>query len=716
MAAAPPPPDAAPVAAPVPAADPVLERLHRELPGMFPRYGTRWEQYLMSWQPVMEEGGRGLRARLRALRRELRAELGIPSRAERPGWDRRIVVEHFWFLFEKDYINPDGSGFLVKKYLADARSDFGDIDAVCLWQSYPRLGLDERNQYDYYRDLPGGMEELVRIVRYLQLSGVRVFLNYNPWDVGTRREPRSDAETLAAFLKDTGADGVFLDTVEATDPVLLETLHTAHAEVAVCPELIPPLGDLPRVSGAWQQFTVPLPPSVLVHRWLDPRFCTRLIDRYARTHTQQLAAAFLHGTGHVVWENVFGWWNPWADADRLLLKKTSTILRAFEEFFRDPEWEPYIPTGVPGVHAMEWHRGDSVLFTLYNSTDRMADDIKIILPPNCADGLLDVCRGRELPQPGHGHPFTFSLDAGEVGCVLAGASVPAPAFPTEAGDSRRHHPVTLSAYEARPAPAPKRGTSPAARPTHDMVRIPACRYVMKVRRACQPVMEGGTYADISHPTSKEVPDQFFWMKEYEVDRTPVTKVSYQSFLSETRYRPVSLHNFLRDWVRPDGAEEEPWRWTPREERRRHPVTWVSLDDVRAYASWAGLQLPTEAQWQRAAEGPRGLAWPWGDEFDPARCNGNSEDTTEVDAFPTGASEEGCLDLCGNVWEWTESERDDGHLRYAMVRGGCHRHITGSIWYTASGAQPCGVHEKVPLLAAGIDRLSTVGFRCVRADA
>ncbi len=602
----------------------------------------------------------------------------------------------------------------MKKYLAEARADFGDVDAVCLWQSYPRLGLDERNQFDYYRDLPGGLQELTRIVRYFQLSGVRVFLNYNPWDRGTRREPLSDADTLAWFLEHTGADGVFLDTVDATDGGLLDALRRVRPDVAVCPELIPPLADLSRVSGAWQQFAVPTPPSVLVHRWLDPRFCTRLVDRYARSHGEQVAAAFLHGTGHVVWENVFGWWNPWNDADRLLLKKTSTILRAFEEFFRDPGWEPYVPTGVPGVHAMEWHRGEAVLFTLLNTNSHRADDIKVALPPHCPPGLVDLCRGRELPQPGHGHPFSFSLDAGEVGCVLAGASPPALLFPADDGESSRHHPVSLAAYEARPARA-VRTASRAVPSRPDAVRIPAGRFVMKVRRACSPVMEGGTYADISHPTSKDVPDQYFWLQEYEMDRAPVTKASFQSFLTETRYRPPSLDRFLADWLRPREAEEEPWLWAPREDRRNHPVTWVSLDDARAYASWAGLQLPSEAQWQRAAEGPRGRRWPWGEEFDPARCNGDSEETTAVDAFPSGASEEGCLDLCGNTWEWTESERDDGHLRYVMVRGGCHRRITGSIWYTASGPQPCGVHEKVPLLAGGIDRLSTVGFRCVRSE-
>lgn len=253
--------------------DPVLDRLNQELPGMFPRFGARWEQYLMSWQPVLEDGKTGLRTRLQAVRRELRTELGLSGRREKPGWDRRIVLEHFWFLYEKSYLKGDGSGFLVEKFLKDARADFGDIEAVCLWHSYPRLGLDERNQFDYYRDLPGGMPELTRVVRHLQLAGVRVFLIYNPWDVGTRRERLSDKDSLAWLLQTTGADGIFLDTVDSADRDLLKALRRGRLDIAVTPELVPPLGDLAKVSGCWQQFAVPSPPLALAHRWLDPGFC-----------------------------------------------------------------------------------------------------------------------------------------------------------------------------------------------------------------------------------------------------------------------------------------------------------------------------------------------------------------------------------------------------------------------------------------------------------
>jgi formylglycine-generating enzyme required for sulfatase activity len=696
-------------------ADTILSRIHREIPACVPRHGVRWAQYLLSWEPALEDDTGAVRRRLRSLRGELRREHGLaPSPSGQVPWDRRIRLEHFWFLYEKRYIDTEAHSFRVQRYLEDMRADFGGVDAACLWQSYPRLGLDHRNQFDYYRDLPGGLDEVSRIVDTLHAAGVRAFLVYNPWDTGTRREPDADADAdaLASLLARTDADGVFLDSIRSADPALLETVKAVRPDIAVCPEMLPLLGDLPSLTGGWQQFAHPAPPAVLAHRWLDPSFCLRYIDRYSRPRAEQIAVAFLHGVGHVVWENVFGWWNPWGDADRLLLKRTTAILRAFDPFFRDWDWEPCVATKCPAVHAMEWHRGNETLFTLLNASAGRPEKVEIEIPEGSSVELSDIWGARRLKRVAGGRAFTCELAPGGVGCVLLGSPPSSFTLPSDAGSGERHRPVTLAAYTPRPAatPAPTR----AGAPRRDMVAIPCGRYVMRVRRAVDPAMEGGTYADVSGPMAKEVPDQLFWMDDYQIDRTPVTRGMFALFLDGTRYAPPSLDRFLDDWIRPPGTEEAPWRWRPPEGTEDHPVVWVSLDDARAYASWAGVRLPTEAEWQRAAEGPEGFAWPWGDTFDPERCNGDSPSTTSVLAHPAGASAWGCLDMSGNAWEWTESERDDGHMRYVMVRGGSHLRVSGSIWYTASGAQPCGVHEKVPLLGGGIDRLATVGFRCASA--
>ena len=144
----------------------------------------------------------------------------------------------------------------------------------------------------------------------------------------------------------------------------------------------------------------------------------------------------------------------------------------------------------------------------------------------------------------------------------------------------------------------------------------------------------------------------------------------------------------------------------------HPVVYVDLDDARAYAKWAGKRLPTEPEWHLAAQGTDGRAWPWGGDFDAARVNMTKSGTSPVRSHPNGRSPYGCYHMSGNVWEWTESVRDDGHTRFVLIRGGSHYKAEGSGWYTDGGPQPCTHHAKFLLMWPGLDRCATIGFRCV----
>jgi deoxyribose-phosphate aldolase len=163
--------------------------------------------------------------------------------------------------------------------------------------------------------------------------------------------------------------------------------------------------------------------------------------------------------------------------------------------------------------------------------------------------------------------------------------------------------------------------------------------------------------------------------EGNLDPFPVTNADYKRFLEASGYTPADPRNFLLHWVGgeiPVGLES-------------HPVVYVCLEDARAYAAWAGKRLPTEEEWQLAAQGADGRIWPWGgDALDPARCNHASAGTTPVDAYPQGRTPEGLWDLCGNVWEMTESERSDGHTRYQILKGGSWFHVTNSHWLFDTG--------------------------------
>ena len=112
-----------------------------------------------------------------------------------------------------------------------------------------------------------------------------------------------------------------------------------------------------------------------------------------------------------------------------------------------------------------------------------------------------------------------------------------------------------------------------------------------------------------------------------------------------------------------GARSQPAYWDDtRFDGPNQPVVGVTWYEALAYCRWLTdtmndgyeYRLPTEAQWERAARGPHGWRYPWGDDWIESRANSeelNLERTTPVGIFPDGASSEGVLDLSGNVWEW-----------------------------------------------------------------
>ncbi len=156
-------------------------------------------------------------------------------------------------------------------------------------------------------------------------------------------------------------------------------------------------------------------------------------------------------------------------------------------------------------------------------------------------------------------------------------------------------------------------------------------------------------------------------------------------------------------------------------KAKHPVVYVDLDDARAYAQWAGKRLPREEEWQYAAQGNIYYSWPWRHVYDPRKCNGDGDNTTPVDAYLDGASPLGCLDMVGNVWELTESERNTGHTRFVLLRGGSYKiHYAddmpkgfGPGFYLPTGPIPCDAHVKLPLIGPSLDRSPNIGFRCVK---
>ena len=151
--------------------------------------------------------------------------------------------------------------------------------------------------------------------------------------------------------------------------------------------------------------------------------------------------------------------------------------------------------------------------------------------------------------------------------------------------------------------------------------------------------------------------------EFWISVTPVTNAQYYEFVRATGHRyPAGWRGMMPPYPVADGDK---------------PVTGVNFRDSVDFAAWLGARLPTRAEYEKASRGEDGRLFPWGNEFDPKRCNtqeSEQDELTPVDAFPDGASPYGVLDLVGNAWEWVDERR--GELTMAV---GASYRATGEIF-------------------------------------
>ncbi len=635
-------------------------------------------------------------------------------------WTTSAFGCYFLFAYDQRFWQPD-TGFQVDAFMEEMRRRFGGLETVILWPAYPRLGVDDRNQFDFFRDMPGGLEGVKEACRKFHKHGVRVQIPWLPWDTGTRREGRPDAEVAAELIALVEADGLFLDTLTGAAPALRQAVDAKRAGVALVPELGPPVRQLSLCNLSWAQYAQdPTPPGMPLLKWIEPRHLQYFTRRWENTHRDEIETAFFNGAGLLLWENIFGTQNPVSPADALLWKRCASILRAYPEVFASNLWDPFYPSVNEEVVVHRWPGAPTTLFSFRNTGEAIVHGplLRWHFPENSrADDMEihDLWQGREIRW----EITVFGMvqvwgDLDRVGCIAV----------TFGEDSRLEECVrnqkalaALSevppAAPAFPALKPVEATQSMTATAEGMVRIAGGAQRMHLqhqRRECgcypdpgvednqKPYFTRGTPHDeiLEHDYTVTVPDFF-------IDEAQVSNAEFNRFMNASGYQPAHRENFLRHW--PDGVMPP--------EIADLPVVYVDLDDARAYARWAGKRLPSEAEWQRAAQGDDGRVWPWGNDFDPAKCASAASGPLSVRSLPDGRGPNGLYHTCGNVWEWTESEYDDAHTRFCIIRGGSWYRPTGSGWYAPSGPQPLNAHTKFLLFWPGLDRCATIGFRCVK---
>jgi serine/threonine protein kinase len=172
----------------------------------------------------------------------------------------------------------------------------------------------------------------------------------------------------------------------------------------------------------------------------------------------------------------------------------------------------------------------------------------------------------------------------------------------------------------------------------------------------------GEFTMGSDKYTSEGPIQQISLDAYLIDKYLVTNRQFKQFVEETNYQTDAEKNHSGEvWTgrRWSNDENATWRLpdgsTPVEGREDHPVSQVSYNDAETYCKWAGKDLPAEAQWEKAARGPGGNTYPWGN-FDPDDSMANYSDsfiegTTPTTKYEKGQSYYGAFDMAGNLYQW-----------------------------------------------------------------
>jgi len=670
-------------------------------------------------------------------------------------WIRDSYLMSLQFAWDHDFYDYRKGGYQFTEFLQQGEEFCGGYDVFGIWPTWPTLGIDERNQWDLYKDLPGGLEKLNELSAIAHEKGTKFFIAYNPWDQSTRDENPYDG--MANLIQDIDADGVVLDCKGNSSWELQSAADGVKPGVIMYSEGMAVPRDMPGIISGRVHDAIFMPPPLNLNKLIKPDFSIFRVCQLSQGHIHREVAISLFN-GYGVELNTFAPGRPqWIEDEMLYLGKAVKILRENTDAFKSLDWIPVVPTLQDNIWVNCFSTKNKRVYTVYSLIPEGFSEPLFEVPADSNFHYVSIWHHQELSPVSLHDKFYMTASAaafnkswlgtrqeGNVDCIAA--------FPklihleqngsdlkihTKTGDELRiwaGDPTYQNQYKQLEAgevnvnlyglferyegkfvvqlfsedllidevvlylkPGTPRLLS-FVKKTNVPDKVPSGMELVPSGNFSFNIEPGGSF--IPYPNYDSTVS--YEIHQFYMDKYPVTNHQFFLFIESTGYKPSDDANFLKHW--------EDGKYLKGE--RNYPVVYVSYEDAIAYSKWSGKRLPTEAEWQYAAQASDGRLYPWGNEMDSTKCNIGLNKSTAVMTFPDGANPYGIMDLVGNVWQLTNDIYDNGSHYFIIIRGGSYYYPTSSWWYVKGGPQPLNKTQMLLRVSPGFERNATVGFRCV----
>ena len=708
-------------------------------------------------------------------------------------WITQAKMMQLMMAWDSRLYNRKTGKYVLNKFIRKSKLQYGGDDIIGIWPTWPTLGMDQRNQWDMYRDMPGGWKGLQSLVVKAHKEGVKIFIAYNPWDESN--DMQDHLLGITGLIRSIDADGVIIDTRGASSKELQAAVDRVKPGVIMYSEGMAVPKDMEMIISGRVHNALYYPPILNLNKLIKPDFAIfRVAEVYKEPIRREIHTALFNGYG--IEFNLFHPGNPeWLDEQYIYLGKSLRILREHTSNFNGYYWQPAYPSMNDSVLINYWPGNHKDIYTIYNYNPRGFNGKLFKLKNNpISSHTIDLWNHLEIDPDKH-HILSVALSSfptndlgsnneGSVGVVVVFDSIlsinklnktdysihasegthiliwPAnPSYftkPIKLNNSDHHinfyslfrkviskvviqvfDSTTLiderifsfdpdlkkeltnkglltykSADQVIPIVA-ERSTNRKLN-SNSMSRIPAGFFSWKT-----------THGDEFIPYPKNGHGERIHVNSFFIDRHPVTNSEYFQFLQSTTYVPLDKTNYLKHWVNGEIPGS----------LKNHPVIYVSQEDAEAYCRWSGKRLPTEIEWQYAAQTSDLNQWPWGNEagirdtnievvtetlthiqydsFDSTRANPGNSILDPIAHYASGMNAYGLNDLVGSVWQMTADLYKVGSYEYSILKGGSYYKPTTSWWYVQGGPRPLTWRQMWLKVSEGFERNATIGFRTVR---